>query len=209
MRERLNRAVSKTVVPFGVPWVRIPPPPLTLAGGRRADTPERCLIVHPQRLAGLDAGRPPSLIRQPLERRDQPLVAGDAGTRELSVPGSPEGCPSGLRSAIGNRVGGISRLVGSNPTLSVSEDDVPARPRFQASLHIILAGRTSRPREPVAIVGMRRNCSALLRTPRAAPRPSPPGGGSGPAGRARRGSSLPLPLSGPRLRRRPSGCGRG
>ncbi len=30
VREWLNRAVSKTVVPFGVPWVRIPPPPLDL-----------------------------------------------------------------------------------------------------------------------------------------------------------------------------------
>ena len=39
-----------------------------------------------------------------------------------SSPGRSERCPSGLRSATGNRVGGSNRLVGSNPTLSAELD---------------------------------------------------------------------------------------
>jgi hypothetical protein len=36
----------------------------------------------------------------------------------LAFGGNPERCPSGLRSSLGKRVGGLNRLVGSNPTLS-------------------------------------------------------------------------------------------
>src|SRR3954469_265700 len=40
--------------------------------------------------------------------------------------GTPERCPSGLRSSLGKRVGGLNRLVGSNPTLSAAS---PTRTR--------------------------------------------------------------------------------
>ena len=55
MREWLNRAVSKTVEPLRVPWVRIPPSPpelKTIAGlyanscELQIEVPEKAMLVH-------------------------------------------------------------------------------------------------------------------------------------------------------------------
>jgi hypothetical protein len=102
MRERSNRAVSKTVEPLAAPWVRIPLSPRVLLERRG----------HGKWLALADAqaDRAPS------------RVSVDAGLR-TSVDVAPSmGAGRDDRVAEGARLEGVCTrkgTVGSNPTLSV------------------------------------------------------------------------------------------
>ena len=76
---------------------------------RRSETPETVFET-----AAFDRSATP-----PRARLARAFRAPDGGRRASGTIAAPERCPSGRRSATGNRVGGISRLEGSNPSLSV------------------------------------------------------------------------------------------
>ena len=106
--ERSNGAVSKTVKGASSSRVQIPPPPL--------HTLERIVGCRPCPQA-LSA---PCLVRS---------TASDPGTATLDAS---ERCPSGRRSATGNRVRGESCVAGSNPALSVRRGPLTGASRLPA-----------------------------------------------------------------------------
>ena len=60
----------------------------------------------------------PAQARRGSAERCAPIATLGRAARKAALPACPERCPSGLRSATGNRVGGETCLEGSNPSLS-------------------------------------------------------------------------------------------